>query len=61
LWLGEARQLLLDRDALRGFSNKPRAAVWDRVCEVYSLDEIAACVRTRLKARAVAGLLRPLR
>jgi len=60
LWLGEARSLLAERGALRGYRNKPRPAVWDRLCEVYSLDEIASVVRARLKARAAAGLLRPL-
>lgn len=60
LWLDEARGLLERRDALRGLRNKPRPAVWDRVAEVYTLDEIAASVRVRLKARAAAGLLRRL-
>ncbi len=60
LWLDEARELLAARSALRGFRDKPRPAVWDRLCEVYSLDEVAAEVRARLKARAAAGLLRPL-
>ena len=60
LWLDEARELLAARGALRGFRDKPRPAVWDRLCEVYSLDEVAAEVRARLKARAAAGLLRPL-
>lgn len=60
LWLDEARELLGKRDALRGYRTKPRDAVWDRLCEVYSLDEIASEVRRRLKARAACGLLRRL-
>lgn len=60
LWLDEARALLAQRDALRGHRTKPRDAVWDRMCEVYSLDEIASAVRQRLKARAASGLLRRL-
>lgn len=60
LWLDEARVLLARRDALRGYRTKPRDAVWDRLCELYSLDEIALAVRRRLKARANSGLLRRL-
>lgn len=60
LWLDEARALLAKRDALRGYRTKPRDAVWDRLCEVYSLDEIASEVRRRLKARAASGLIRRL-
>ncbi len=60
LWLEEARALLAKRDAVRGYRTKPRDAVWDRLCEVYSLEEIAAEVRRRLKARAGSGLLRRL-
>lgn len=51
LWLDEAVALLAARNAARGFRRKPRPVVWDRVCEVYDLDEIAAEVRERLKAR----------
>jgi len=51
LWLDEAVALLAVRNAARGFRRKPRPVVWDRVCEVYDLDEIAAEVRERLKAR----------
>ena len=60
LWLDEARELLGARGALRGFRDRPRPAVWDRLCEVYSLEEIASEVRARLKARASAGSLRRL-
>lgn len=60
LWLDEARDLLSRRKALRGFRTKPRDLVWDRLCEIYTLDEIATAVRRRLKARAASGVLRRL-
>ncbi len=52
LWLDDAIALLAQRDAARGVRGKPRRIVWDRVCEHFELDEIAAAVRARLKARA---------
>ena len=51
LWLEEATALLAERGDLRGARGKPRRVVWQRVCERYTLDEIAAVVRERLKAR----------
>ena len=51
LWLKDALALLKKRNAIRGFRGKARWIVWDRVCEVCSLSEIASAVRTRLKAR----------
>jgi len=51
LWLEDALALLAARNALRGFRRKPRRFVWNRVCEVYGVDEIADAVRARLKAR----------
>ena len=51
LWLDEALALLAARNASRGFRRKPRPVVWDRVCEIYDVDEIATEVRERLKAR----------
>lgn len=51
LWLDDALSLLAERNAVRGFRGKPRRAVWDRVCEVYSVEEIATAVRKQLKAR----------
>jgi hypothetical protein len=53
LWLDDALSLLAARNALRGFRGKPRRDVWNRVCEVYDVDEIAVAVRERLKARSV--------
>lgn len=51
LWLDEARAMLARRDGARGFRGWPRRVVWDRVCEYYQVDEIAAAVRQSLKAR----------
>lgn len=51
LWLDEAVALLVARNAARGFRRRPRPVVWDRVCEVYGLEEIAAVVRDCLRAR----------
>lgn len=53
LWLDDALALLAARNAVRGFRSKPRRDVWNRVCELYDVDEIAAVVRERLKARPV--------
>lgn len=53
LWLDDALALLAVRNAVRGFRSKPRRDVWNRVCEIYNVDEIAAVVRERLKARRV--------
>ncbi len=53
LWLDDAIELLAQRDAARGVRGKPRRTVWDRVCEHFDLEEIAAVVRGHLKARAV--------
>lgn len=51
LWHDESLQLLERRNAARGFRGKARWIVWDRICELCSLDEIARAVRTKLKAR----------
>lgn len=59
LWLDEAVEFLAARGADRGFRSKPRAAVWDRVCQVYEPPEVAAYVRARLKARADRQVARP--
>ena len=52
LWLDDAIALLAQRDAARGVRGKPRRVVWDRVCEHFQVDEIAATVRAHLRARA---------
>lgn len=55
LWFADAIAFLARRNAARGVRSKPRREVWDRVCEVYSLDEVAAEVRARLVARRSSG------
>ena len=52
LWLDDALALLEGRQVARGVRGRPRRLVWDRVCEHFSVDEIAAAVRAHLKARA---------
>jgi hypothetical protein len=61
LWRDEALDLLDTRNAARGVTSKPRFAVWDRLCEHFDVEEIAAEVRRCLKAReAWTGPWRPL-
>jgi hypothetical protein len=60
LWLEDALELLTARNAVRGFRGKPRRVVWNRVCEVYGIDEIADAVRERLKARPARRVARSL-
>lgn len=52
LWLDQAIALLQERNLARGILGKPRSLVWDRVCSHFGIDEIAAAVRAKLKARA---------
>lgn len=52
LWFDDAIALLEKRNAARGFRGKARWLVWDRVCELCTLNEIAKAVRMHLKARA---------
>jgi len=52
LWRDEAILMLSERDAARGYLSKPRRLIWDRLCEVYNLEEIKEAVRLRLKCRA---------
>jgi hypothetical protein len=59
LWLDDALALLDARGGLRGYRSRPRREVWDRVCELYEVDEIAAAVRHQLKARSGRISVRP--
>jgi hypothetical protein len=52
LWADDALVLLEERNAAKGLRGKPRRLLWDRVCEHFSVEEIAAAVRARLKARS---------
>lgn len=49
LWRDEALALLEERGAARGVRSKSRRHIWDRVCEVFELDEIREAVRQFLK------------
>lgn len=52
LWRDEALGLLEKRNAIHGLRTKPRSCAWDRLAEVFGVDEIADAVRDRLKTRA---------
>jgi len=51
LWACDALRLLDERNAARGARGKPRRVLWERVCQHYTVDEIARAVRQNLKAR----------
>lgn len=51
LWRDEVLELLAARGADVGFRSKPRHVLWDRLCEVYTLQEIRQFVRDRLRDR----------
>lgn len=57
LWLDDALGLLDARGSARGYRARPRRQIWDRICELYEVDEIAVAVRTQLKARSAARVL----
>lgn len=59
LWLEDAQVLLAARGGLRGYRGRPRREIWDRICALYALDEIANAVRDQLKARATQRSTRP--
>ena len=59
LWLEDAQALLAARDGLRGYRRRPRREVWDRICALYALDEIAGAVREQLKARSTKRSSQP--
>ena len=51
LWRDDAISLLEERGAAQGVRSKPRRAVWDKICEQFETQEIAAAVRDQLRAR----------
>ena len=51
LWRDDAIRLLEKAD-VRGVRGKPRRVVWDRLCDHFDVEEIAAAVRVQLKVRA---------
>ena len=57
LWRKDAILFLEERNAARGVRSKPRRFVWDRVCENFSLEEIAERTRVVLKDRVENGLI----
>jgi hypothetical protein len=59
IWLDDALALLEERGLAKGVRGKPRRLVWDKVCKHLDLDEIAAAVRTHLKARRVGREISP--
>ena len=52
LWKNEAMALLSERHFLRGLKGKPRAVIWEKVCELFTLEEVSSAVRAHLKATA---------
>lgn len=60
LWRNDAIELLRRKDAHRDLSRGPKYMMWARICEIFSLEEVASEVRVALKTRARAGLLRHL-
>lgn len=51
LWHEETLKLLEERGAVRGVKSRPRRFAWDRLVEVYSLDEIRLAVRKKIRRR----------
>ena len=54
LWLEEALNLVAQRRSLRGLRGKPRSAIWDKVCDLFTLEEVAEAVRRHLRATAMS-------
>jgi hypothetical protein len=50
LWAAHVLALLEERGTAKGVRGKPRRLLWDRLCESFSVNEIATAVRERLKA-----------
>jgi len=51
LWREDSLALLENREAAAGLRGKTRLAMWNRICEVCEVEEIAAAARARLKSR----------
>jgi hypothetical protein len=51
LWRDEALQALADFGLADGLRSKPRHAIWQRLCMAFSVEELGAIVREKLKAR----------
>lgn len=61
IWHEEAIELLRERNETRGVLGRPRRYAWDRLCDVFELDELRAIVRRLLKRRAAARETPPRR
>lgn len=57
LWFDDAISFLEQRNAARGVRSKPRWMAWDRICQLFGVDEIATAVRAQLKARTAKQVL----
>jgi hypothetical protein len=55
LWLDASLKLLDAHGGTKGYRSRSRCEVWDRLCEVCTIDEISAAVRAALKTRPVRG------
>ena len=55
LWRDAAIALLDTKGGSRGLRSKPRREIWDRICELCSVEEISAAVRKALTARSEHG------
>jgi hypothetical protein len=53
LWLEDSIALLEQHGLDRGVRTKPRRVIWDRICECFDIEVIAAAVRAKLKSRAM--------
>lgn len=53
LWYDQALALLEELGAARGVRGKPRADLWDRICHLCDIEEIADAVRANLRARPI--------
>jgi len=53
LWRDRALRMLKKRRADWGYRSKTCPQIWDRLCEVYTLDEVRSAVRSFLKDRLV--------
>lgn len=51
LWRDEALRLLQGSVAGRGMARKPRRVLWQRLCEVLTLEELRLAVRQFLRRR----------
>lgn len=52
LWRDEALNILRKNDLAKGYSNKPRRILWDRLVDHFSLSEMKQVVRRHLKFRS---------